>query len=149
MDPDEDVARQRLRRLIHWFDRADNEWATRALTRAVARAGRVLIAHRGFGPAHPVATTVAAAEAYLAQPSEEAYAVYFAAATRSYPFGAGEGCYRVGDAQHCRPGSGCRSGAGTLDQIAAVVGARAVWAAIGSGRQADAPDVIGRDLVEP
>lgn len=130
MDPAEDVARQRLRRLIHWFDLADTEWATRALTRAVVRAGRVLIAQRGFGSAHPVASTVAAAEAYLARPSEEAYAVYFAAATRSYPFGAGEGCYRVDGIEDCRPGSGCGSGAGTLDQIAAVVGARAVWAAI-------------------
>jgi len=130
MDQDEEAARRSLRRLIGWFDIASDEWATRTLTRAVAKAGRLLVAHQGFGPEHPVAATIAAAEAYLAHPSEEAYTAYFAAATRSYPYGAGEGCYRVDGAEDCGPGSGCRSGAGTLDQIAAVVGARAVREAI-------------------
>jgi hypothetical protein len=130
MDRDDEVARRSLRRLIYWFDIVDDEWATRALTRAVARAGRLLLARQEFGPTHPVAATLAAAEAYLAHPSEEAYRSYFAAATRSYPYGAGEGCYRVEDAETCGPGSGCRTGAGTLDQIAAVVGAQAVRAAI-------------------
>jgi hypothetical protein len=126
----EEVARRSLRRLVHWFDTADDEWATRALTRAVARAGRLLLAHHDFGPEHPVAATIAAAEAYLAHPSEEAYTRYVTAATRSYPYGAGEGCYRVEGAENCGPGSGCRTGAGTLDQIAAVVGAQAVREAI-------------------
>lgn len=58
---DEIAARQRLRRLIRRFDLAEDEWATLALTRAVARAGRLLVAH--FGPAHPVAATVTGAEA--------------------------------------------------------------------------------------
>src|SRR5688572_11622490 len=129
-DADEDAARLRLRRLIFWFDRADNEWAVRALTRAVTRAGDVLAAHQGFGAGHPVAATIAAAEAYLAHPHTQTYAAYVAAATRSYPYGAGEGCYRIDGAADCSPGSGCRTGAGTLDRIAAVVGARAVLAAI-------------------
>jgi hypothetical protein len=130
MIQDDEVARRSLWRLIYWFDIVDNEWAARALTRAVARAGRLLLAHQEFGPNRPVAATLAAAEAYLAHPSEEARMMYFAAATRSYPYGAGEGCYRVEDADDCGPGSGCRTGAGTLDQIAAVVGARAVHEAI-------------------
>jgi len=129
-DRDDEVARRSLRRLIYWFDTIEDEWATRALTRAVARAGRLLLAHQGFGPEHPVAATIAAAEAYLAHPSEEAYTAYFAAATGSYPYGAGEGCYRVDGAEDCGPGSGCRTGAGTLDLIAAVVGARAVRDAV-------------------
>src|SRR5437762_14214591 len=130
MDQNEEAARRSLRRLIGWFDVTDGEWATMALTRAVARAGRLLVAGQGFGPAHPVAATIAAADAYLEHPSEETYMAYVAAATRSYPYGAGDGCYRIDGAENCRPGSGCRSGAGTLDQIAAVVGARAVREAI-------------------
>jgi hypothetical protein len=130
MDRDDEVARRSLRRLISWFDTVDDEWTTRALTRAIARAGHLLLTHRAFGVEHPVAATIAAAEAYLAHPSEEAYSAYFAAATRSYPYGAGEGCYRVEGAEDCGPGSGCRTGAGTLDQIAAVVGAHAVRVAI-------------------
>jgi hypothetical protein len=129
-DDEGEAARRSLRRLIYRFDTIEDEWATRALTRAVARAGRLLLTHPGFGPEHPVAATIAAAEAYVAHPSEEAYAEYFAAATRSYPFGAGEGCYRVDGAEDCEPGSGCRTGAGTLDQIAAVVGAQGVRDAI-------------------
>jgi hypothetical protein len=137
MDPVEEIARRRLRRLVFWFDTADNEWATPALTRAVARAGRVLVAHQGFGPEHPVTATVAAAEAYLAAPRTQTYAAYVAAATRSYPYGAGEGCHRVDGAADCSPGSGCVTGAGTLDRIAAVVGAGAVLAAISpAGRRA-------------
>ncbi|RSM42595.1 hypothetical protein DMB66_54610 [Actinoplanes sp. ATCC 53533] len=129
MDHDEEDAR-RLRRLVGWFDTTDNEWATQALTRAVARAGRLLVAHQGFGPEHPVSATIAAADAYLEHPSAESYAAYFAAASRSYPFGAGEGCYRVVGAEDCGPGSGCRTGAGTLDQVASAVGAGAVLRAI-------------------
>jgi hypothetical protein len=77
-----------------------------------------------------MAATIAAADAYLEHPSEETYMAYVAAATRSYPYGAGDGCYRIDGAENCGPGSGCRSGAGTLDRIAAVVGARAVREAI-------------------
>jgi hypothetical protein len=131
--PDEAEARRRLRRLISLFDTAEGEWAGRALTRAVARAGRVLLAHEGFGPRHPVAETVAAAEAFLDRPAEVTRRAYFAAASMSYPFGAGEGCYSLDAAAGCGPGSGCRSGAGTLDRIAGVVGARAVLAAIRGG----------------
>jgi hypothetical protein len=130
MDQNEQAARHSLRRLIGRFDTADGEWATRALTRAVARAGHLLVAHQRFGPEHPVVATVTAAEVYLGHPSEETYVAYVAAATRSYPYGAGDGCYRVDGAGNCGPGSGCRSGAGTLDQIAAVVSARAVRKAI-------------------
>jgi hypothetical protein len=130
MDQDDERARRSLRRLIFWFDTIDNQWTTRALTRAVARAGRLLLAHQDFGPEHPVAATITAAEAYLAHPSERAYLAYVAAATRSYPYGAGEGCYRVDGVETCGPGSGCGTGAGTLDQIAAVVGAGAVREAI-------------------
>jgi hypothetical protein len=107
-DPDAD--RARLRRLVRRFDTAEGEWAVRALTRAVVRAGRVLAEHEGFDADHPVRATIAAAEAYLAAPAEATYAAYLAAATRSYPFG--------GDAR-------------TLEEIASVVGARAVLAAIG------------------
>ncbi|GIJ46629.1 hypothetical protein Val02_35150 [Virgisporangium aliadipatigenens] len=130
MDRDDGPARHGLRRLIFWFDTVDHEWAARALTRAVARAGRLLLARPEFGPEHPVAVTVAAAEAYLSHPSERNRLRYFAAATRSYPYGAGEGCYRVEGAADCGPGSGCRTGAGTLERIADVVGADAVRGAV-------------------
>ncbi|MEZ4249159.1 MAG: hypothetical protein R3B99_13070 [Polyangiales bacterium] len=62
---------------------------------------------------------------------DEAWAELSRAATRSYPFGPGDGCHCV-DAlgvQGCGPGSGCRSGAGTFDSIALTVGYAPVAAA--------------------
>jgi hypothetical protein len=78
-----------------------------------------------------VRATVARADEYAEHPTEDAYRAYADAATASYPFGAGEGCHRVPElGAECCPGSGCRSGAGSLHQIALVVGADVVVAAI-------------------
>ena len=107
-------------------------FVVQVLTRAIAAGGRVLIAAMGYGADHPVSRTVAAADDYGRQPSENAHDAYFAAATNSYPYGAGEGCYAMDGAASCEPGSGCISGAGSLAQIAFRAGAPAVLDALGA-----------------
>jgi hypothetical protein len=133
---DEESSQRALRDLIRRLDLTDStdrdptSARVQALTRTIAAAGRVLIRDQAFPDGHPVPKTLAAAEHYSRRPSEQAFRAYFDAATRSYPYGAGEGCYKVRGSTSCEPGSGCRSGAGSLDQVAAVVGAPAVTAAI-------------------
>jgi len=133
---DEEFSQRALRGLIRRLDMTDStEWdptsaRVQALTRAIAAAGRVLIRHKGFRDGHPVLKTLAAAEDYSRWPSEQAYKAYFDAATRSFPYGAGEGCYKVRGSTSCERGNGCWSGAGSLDQVASAVGAQAVIAAI-------------------
>jgi hypothetical protein len=92
--------------------------AAQALARAVAAAGRPLLEQE---PIPQIAATLAAAEAYARAPSDETHLVYFERATSSYPYGSGEGHYGV-ETQSCEPGTGCRSGAGTLFFAASAVG---------------------------
>jgi hypothetical protein len=140
----DEAARDALRDLVRWLDRTVG-WEPasvrrQALTRAIAAAGRVLVAHSGFSAGHPVVATVAAADAYVRHLTEETADAYFAAATRSYPYGAGEGCYALRGGDDCEPDSGCRTGAGSLYQVAVAVGASAVIAAI---KRELGPDVPG------
>jgi len=61
--------------------------------------------------------TIKAASAHVLFPNENNLNFYFAEATNSFPFGAGEGCYSVeapGAEDPCGIGTGCRSGAGSL-----------------------------------
>lgn len=97
------------------------------MTRAIVAAGRVLLEQK---PIETVAATVAAAEEYVLFPTESTFEAYFEAATNSYPYGAGEGHYAIGGRSDCAPGSGCRTGIGSLESIAAEVGARSVLAVI-------------------
>lgn len=61
-------------------------------------------------------TTMMALRSLVDASSEEKHSAYFRAATASYPFGAGEGCFAISElgVEQCGRGSGCRSGAGTL-----------------------------------
>jgi hypothetical protein len=130
----EEATREGLRDLVRWLDRTvGDETASvrrQALAHVTAAAGRVLVARLGFGTDHPVVATVAAADRFVAQPTEETADAYLAAATRSYPYGSGDGCYALAGSEGCEPGSGCRTGAGSLEQMASAVGAVAVVAAI-------------------
>ncbi|NMB55396.1 MAG: hypothetical protein GYA15_11900 [Leptolinea sp.] len=102
------------------------------LTRSIVAAGRALVKKQHFASGHPVVLTLQAAEAYCQTPVPDQFALYFKAATRSYPFGSGEGCYAINECGFpgCQPGSGCPSGAGSLYSIARVVGSEVVWQAI-------------------
>lgn len=68
--------------------------------------------------------TVNAAKNYIQDPNDATHLTYFEAATASYPFGPGEGCYQVEELgySNCEWGSGCPSGAGTLYQISLQLG---------------------------
>jgi hypothetical protein len=119
--------------LIHWLDLTCSDESLdslprQILTRGVIASGKELMKKRAYPSNHPVAKTIQAAEAYSLTPTEAAFELYFHSATNSYPFGTGEGCYAVKELGYagCEPGSGCKSGSGTLDQIASEVGAEEV-----------------------
>jgi hypothetical protein len=101
-----------------------------ALTRMVAAAGRLLLAGLPGPVGERVSRMVVAAEAFASEPGEDSFLTYFEAATGSYPYGAGEGCLSMDSGAGCGPGTGCRTGAGTLWQIAATVGVGAVLDAV-------------------
>ena len=89
--------------------------AMQALARAVAAVGRPLLARHPDGPQTPrISATLAAAEAYARDPDDRTELALYECATDSYPFGPGEGHYGTTERDGCEPGSGCRSGAGTL-----------------------------------
>lgn len=124
-------ADEALAALIDHLDRAEDlapgGLPLQLMARAVVAAGQALLRR---GPPRPVAATVAAAQAYVDDPGEGTFAYYAEAATRSYPFGAGDGCYARAGRSDCGAGSGCRTGIGTLAAVAVEVGAPAVLAAV-------------------
>jgi hypothetical protein len=128
-----DPAQQTLEELVRFLDQtidtADEVISFRLLllARAVAAAGRALLARE---PMETVERTVAAADAYALAPSDASYDAYLAAATASYPYGAGDGCYAIDVGKGCGAGSGCRTGAGTLVQIGHRIGAERTLSAI-------------------
>lgn len=91
-----------------------------ARARAIVATGPRLLDVLGATPASPVWATHAAGEAFLAHPDDTTWKAWFKAATASFPFGPGDGCYTITGT--CGPGSGCRSGAGTLAAIATHLG---------------------------
>jgi hypothetical protein len=122
-------ANETLHRLVAVLDAAAaNEGATPEVSAVLPVIVRALVA---TGAALPdidsaamsnVRLTLARGEAYLDAPSESTYSAYEDAATRSYPFGQGDGCYQLPGAKDCDVGSGCRSGAGSIAQVALSVG---------------------------
>jgi hypothetical protein len=115
-----------LRDMITWLDVtvASGDGASprqRALTLLMLVAGQTLLRHHQWPPEHPVARTVAAAHDHVTDPTRDSFHRYFKAATASYPFGAGDGCYSL-DEHTGQPGDGCRTGAGSLWQMALSVG---------------------------
>ncbi|MEZ4383612.1 MAG: hypothetical protein R3A79_19935 [Nannocystaceae bacterium] len=65
------------------------------------------------------AATLAAAERFVAAPSESTRAAYTRAATSSYPFGPGDGCFAVPElGDHGTPGAGCAGGVGCVAYLA-------------------------------
>ena len=132
-------AAARLRELIVHYDRvlmAQEEIVTPErveLARMTESAGRLLFEHQGWDQAHPVARTLVAADAFVADPTDDTYSDYVRAATMSYPFGAGDGCFRLPEFDGCDPGSGCTTGAGTLWSIGHTIGFEQTLAAVEEG----------------
>ncbi|MCB9566098.1 MAG: hypothetical protein H6710_02585 [Myxococcales bacterium] len=63
--------------------------------------------------------TLQAAEQFIAEPSDENHAAFFRAATDSYPFGPGDGCFAVPElGSHGTPGAGCAGGVGSIAYLA-------------------------------
>lgn len=63
-----------------------------------------------------IAQTIQGAEQFALAPTTGNFAAYQSAATNSYPFGPGNGCYALAATGYagCELGSGCRSGSGCL-----------------------------------
>jgi hypothetical protein len=123
-------SRESLLTCINWLDLACAEAPPESLppqflARAIIAAGGALLEHRSYPT---VAVTIETAKAYVLEPTEEHYARYFMAATNSYPFGSGDGCYAVVELGYgkCDAGSGCVSGAGSLWSFASELGAAVV-----------------------
>ncbi|AKF11681.1 hypothetical protein [Sandaracinus amylolyticus] len=103
-----------------------------ALTSAMVAAGRALLDAGVLELDTNVRATVAAAERYLEHPDEACWTAYEEAATASYPFGSGDGCFAIAElASSCAAGSGCRSGAGALYFVAQAIGEARLVDAVG------------------
>jgi hypothetical protein len=127
-------SRESLLDWINWLDlecaRASLEsLQQQILARSIVAVGYEFVERQIFPINHP---TIKAAEAYILEPTEDHFDSYFAAATDSYPFGSGDGCYAIDELGYsrCEPGSGCVSGAGSLASFAAVLGADVVMQVI-------------------
>lgn len=83
------------------------------LARAVITIGHQLIHKLGLAT---IKHTTEMAEIFAIEPTVENFNAYQHAATNSYPFGSGDGCYAVSETGFagCEPGSGCSSGSGCL-----------------------------------
>lgn len=114
--------RELILELVRWLDvriAAEPDSLERELlVRAFLAAGALL------PPMPTLAETLEAARAFLVEPTEARYDALTTAATNSYPFGPGDGCFAIRELGRvgCEPGSGCRSGAGCLASIAETVG---------------------------
>ncbi len=111
-------SKEALLTLISWLDVACAEapltsLPRQILARAVVAVGYVLYEKFGY---ETIAQTIQAAEGFALAPTLDNFAAYQNAATNSYPFGPGDGCYAIAATGYagCEPGSGCRSGAGCL-----------------------------------
>ena len=129
--------KESLLNFISWLDlecsgASVEEFPWQLLTRSIMAAGHELVKKLQFPSDHPVMATLQAAEAYCRAPGSDTFAAYFKAATASYPFGSGEGCYAVKECGYdgCQPGSGCSSGAGSLYFIAKEINCDVIWNAI-------------------
>ncbi len=88
------------------------------LARAVVALGYTLIDAQGA--METIIETIKAAENYALHPTEQNWDLLFHCATRSYPFGPGDGCLSIPELENgvtCQPGSGCISGAGSLASL--------------------------------
>jgi hypothetical protein len=85
-----------------------------------------------------VARTLERARAFVAEPTEARYDALISAATNSYPFGPGEGCFAIKELGYvgCEPGSGCLSGSGSLANVAGAIGYERTAEAIRSALRA-------------
>ncbi len=65
-----------------------------------------------------IAATTSAARHYVSDPTEENDLQFWDAATNSFPFGPGDGCYGISElGGHCEAGGGCHSCAGFLWEV--------------------------------
>ncbi|UJR84863.1 hypothetical protein [Sandaracinus amylolyticus] len=117
--------RERVLAWVRTFDLAvaREPEARIALTTAMVAAGRALLEAGVLELDTNVRATIDAAERYLEAPGDASWAVYEDAATASYPFGSGEGCFAIAElASSCAAGSGCHSGSGALYFVALAIG---------------------------
>lgn len=106
-----------LRNFISWLDNeicidSENTLLLQVLAVSVKTLGEELVRSGKFPSPHPVLDTYASADDYVKNPTAENWEKFFLDSTNSYPFGPGEGCHSI--RSDCKPGSGCKSGAGTL-----------------------------------
>lgn len=114
-------SKEALLALISWLDLACaaaplTSLPRQILARAFVAVGYVLYEKFGY---ETIAQTIQAAEGFALAPTLDNFVVYQNAATNSYPFGPGDGCYAIAATGYagCEVGSGCRSGSGCLSIV--------------------------------
>jgi hypothetical protein len=132
-------SRKALLELIRWLDiqcapASAESLPPQILARAVFAVGNEFVKKGLFARNHSMMQAVAQ---YILEPTEEQYDRYFTAATNSYPYGSGDGCYAIEELGYegCEPGSGCASGAGSLASMAIEIG------------EEDTLEIIARELL--
>lgn len=111
-------SKESLLQLISWLDTECFGAPLVSLPRQILARTVIAIGYRlidKFGLATIKATTESA-EIFALEPTLESFDAYLRAATHSYPFGSGDGCYAIHEIGFagCEPGSGCSSGSGCL-----------------------------------
>jgi hypothetical protein len=124
------AAREVILDLVRWLDAREPQEASSLEAQALARA--LVACGSALEHLPTVVRTLAAAREYVANPTDEQWDALVTAATASYPFGPGDGCFAIRELGFpgCEPGSGCRSGAGTLACVAEEIGYETAAAAI-------------------
>lgn len=111
-------SKESLLNLISWLDLECSKaplisLPQQILARAVVALGHVLNEKLDY---ETITHTIQAAERFALEPTIDNFDIYQSAATNSYPFGPGDGCYSIAETGYsgCEPGSGCSSGSGCL-----------------------------------
>lgn len=120
---------QWIRELIRILDTISNDESTPELilfTRLYLARATLAVSHlakRLYSESTVnIDATVIAAIQFIEKPTEHNDLLFFEAATNSYPFGPGDGCFCVDNASGHDTGSGCLTGSGFLWFIAEDVG---------------------------
>ncbi|MEM6793068.1 MAG: hypothetical protein AAF725_03755 [Acidobacteriota bacterium] len=115
-------AEEGLAELVRWLDLEiygegkREELAHQIFMLALIALGDLVLGVRHSQARPAIQRTIFAAEECFANPGGARLDGLFSEATKTYPFGPGEGCYAIPatGVEGCGPGSGCRTGVGTL-----------------------------------
>jgi len=126
--------KETLMKLITWIDLKCVDLPLESLPRQILARSVIAagLAIETTNHGDRLKTTIDTACDFALSPTYENLALFVGASTNSYPFGPGDGCHSVSETgfEGCEVGSGCRSGAGTLNQVAYKIGSESLMKVI-------------------